>query len=350
MPAQGRGPRGRLRLIAAGAVVVLLAAATWVVLAVDTGKQVTASFTSTVGIYPASDVRVLGVVVGTVESVEPRGDRVEVRMTVEEEVKIPAEAGAMVITPSVVADRYVQLAPVYSGGPELADGTHIPLSRTATPVEVDELFESLNELTVALGPKGANSEGAVSEVLEQGASTLAGNGKPLGESIRQLGELARTLSGSKDDLFGTVENLSKFTAMLAANDGQVEQFTEQLASISGVLAEDRDDLAAALAELTDAVGAVQGFVRDNRGKIKSNVDKLAGIAGVLVEQKASLSEALDTAPNALTNLVQAYNPRSGTIDARANLLEFPELNGGGSGSPALPLPLTGTLRSAGGAR
>ncbi len=336
--------------MAACGVVVLLAAAIGVVVTVDGGKQVSASFTSTVGIYPASDVRMLGVVVGTVESVEPRGDRVEVRLTVDREVRIPAEARAMVVTPSVVADRYVQLAPVYSGGPQLADGAHIPLSRTATPVEVDELFESLNDLTVALGPKGANSEGAVSEALEQGADTLAGNGKPLGESVRQLGELARTLSGSKDDLFGTVENLSEFTAMLAANDGRVERFTRQLATISEVLAEDRDDLAAALAELTDAVGAVQGFVRDNRGKIKSNVDKVAGVAGVLVEQKASLAEALDTAPNALTNLVEAYNPGSGTIDARANLLEFSKLPGGGSGSPALPLPVTGTLRQAGGAR
>jgi phospholipid/cholesterol/gamma-HCH transport system substrate-binding protein len=336
--------------VAVCAVVAVLAAAALAVVTMDSAKQVTASFTSTVGIYPASDVRMLGVVVGTVESVEPRGDRVEVRMTVDRDVRIPAAARAMVVTPSVVADRYVQLAPVYSGGPQLADGAHIPLSRTATPVEVDELFDSLNDLTVALGPKGANSEGAVSEVLEQGAATMAGNGKPLGESIRQLGELARTLSGSKDDLFGTVENLSKFTAMLAANDGQVEQFTRQLASISEILAEDRDDLAAALAELTDAVGAVQGFVRDNRSKVKSNVDKLAGIAGVLVEQKASLAEALDTAPNALTNLVEAYNPRSGTIDARADLLEFGELAGGGSGSPALPLPVTGALLPAGGAR
>lgn len=341
-----------VRPIAAVAVAMVLATAVWVVLAVDSGKQVTASFTTTVGVYPATDVRVLGVVVGTVDSVRPRGDRVEVAMTIDSDVEIPADAGALVVTPSVVADRYVQLAPVYTEGPQLADGAHIPLERTATPVEVDELFASLNELTVALGPEGANSDGAVSELLEQGAETLEGNGKALGESIRQLGELARTLSGSKDDLFGTVENLAKFTAMLAANDEQVEQFTEQLASISGVLADDRDDLGAALAELTDAVGAVQGFIHDNRGKIKSNVDKLAGIAGILVEQKASLAEALDTAPNALTNLLEAYNPESGTIDARANLLEFPTVGSGGSAAPALPLPLpvAGTPRETGGAR
>lgn len=336
-----RTARGRrfLRWGVVALVPVLMAGAGWLALDVHGGKRVTAHFTTAVGIYPESDVRVLGVPVGTVESVEPMGDSVRVEMSIDAGVDLPAEPTALVVTPSVVADRYVQLAPAYTGGPRLTDGAEIPVARTATPVELDELFSSLNELTVALGPTGANADGAVDELLRQSARTLSGNGAPLGESIRRLGDLARTIDDSKGDLFTTVDKLSAFTAVLAANDEQAGHALDQLASISEVLAADRGDLGAALAELNEAVAAVQGFIRDNRGRVRTNVDKLAVVSGLLAEQKASLAEALDTAPNALTNVVEAYNPATGTIDARGNLLEFSAQQG-----PALPLPDAGTMR------
>lgn len=329
-------PRRRrsVRVAVLTAVLALLAGVAWTVVGVDGGQRVTAYFTSAVGIYPNSDVRVLGVRIGSVNTVQPVGDRVRVDLTVESDVDLPANASALVVTPSVVADRYIQLAPVYTGGPTLDDGAEIPVERTATPVELDELFRSINDITVALGPSGANADGAVNELLLQSAQTLQGNGRALGESIRQLGEFARTLKDSKDNLAVTIDKLSAFTATLAANDQQAGQAIDQLAAVSQVLAEDRDDLGAALGELNEAVGVVQGFIHDNRGRVQSNVDKLAGITQILADQKASLSEALDTAPNALTNVVEAYNPATGTIDGRGNLNEF-----------RVPLPLSGPAQT-----
>ncbi|WP_158893007.1 MCE family protein [Amycolatopsis anabasis] len=322
--------RTLFRLLALGVVAALLVTAAWSIFTGGGDKKITAYFAAAVGIYPASDVRVLGVTVGTVDAVEPQPERVKVTMTVDGDVELPAEASAIVVTPSLVADRYVQLTPVYSGGEQLADGAEIPQARTATPVEVDQLMSSLNDLATALGPNGANADGAVTELLNQGAKTLDGNGKPMGEAIKQLGEFARTLSGSKDQLFGTVDNISKFTSMLAANDDQVNQASQQLTSITKVLADQRQEFSGALNELTQALGTVQGFIRDNRDKVKSNVDKLAGIAKILADQKGSLSEAMDTAPNALTSLLGAYNPQSKTLDGRGNLLEYYPKPGGGS--------------------
>ncbi|WP_216215347.1 MCE family protein [Amycolatopsis aidingensis] len=346
----GRTQRRRslLRWGALGVIAAMLAAAVWFIVDPGGDRRITAYFSAAVGIYPDSDVRVVGVPIGSVDSVEPQGEKVRVELTIDGDVDLPADAKALVVTPSLVADRYVQLSPVYQGGPRLADGAEIPIERTVTPVEIDELFASLNDLTVALGPEGANSDGAVSDVLEQGAKTLDGNGKAWGESIRQLGEFARTLNGSKEEMFQTVDQLSKFTRMLATNDKQINEATEQLSEITKVLAEDRGDLAAALSELGGALDTVQGFIRDNRGLVQSNVDKLAGVAQMLGRQKDSLAEALDTAPNALTNLLETYNPATRTIDGRANLLEYSASGGGGSGGPALPLPRTGEFRPAGG--
>src|SRR5215831_20682374 len=108
------------------------------------GKQITAYFSETIGVYPGSTVRVLGVPVGTVDSVQPQGTEVKVTMTVNSGVPVPADAKAVVVAASVVSDRYVQLTPAYTGGPQLADNAVIPVSRTAVPVEVDQIYTSIN--------------------------------------------------------------------------------------------------------------------------------------------------------------------------------------------------------------
>jgi ABC-type transporter Mla subunit MlaD len=94
--------------------------------------------------------------------------------------------------------------------------------------------------------------------------------------------------------------------------------------VSQYLAGERADLGSALQELAGALGTVRDFIAENRGLIESNVTKLAGITQVLVQQRDSLAETLDTAPLALDNVLNAYNPATHTIDARGNLLELIE--------------------------
>ncbi len=228
----------------------------------------------------------------------------------------------MVVAPSVVSDRYVQLTPAYTSGPKLADNATIPRERTATPVELDQLYDSLNKLTTTLGPNGANKNGALSDLLNTAAANLKGNGQNLGDTIKQLGEATKTLSGSKDDLFATVDNLQKFVTTLANSDQQVRSFNTQLAQVSGNLAGQRADLGDALRELSGALGQVQSFIKDNRDVLKSNVDKLTGVTKVLVDQRAALAEILDVAPTGIGNVANAYNAASGTLDARADLNEL----------------------------
>ncbi|HUQ61931.1 MCE family protein [Lentzea sp.] len=311
------------RFIAIACVLALVVTAgLWWVFASMNGRKVTAHFAAAVGVYPGGDVRVLGVKVGTIDEVTPEGKTVKVVFTVDRDVRVPENAQAVVVAPSVVSDRYVQLTPAYTGGPTLGDDALIPRERTATPVELDELYSSLDKLTTALGPNGANADGALADLLNSAAKNLEGNGQALNDTLKNLGQATRTLSGSKEDLFATVDNLQKFTAMLAANDSQVRDFNQQLADVSKMLADERGDLGAALSELATALGQVQDFIKDNREVLKSNVDKLASITQVLVNQRAALAETLDVAPLALGNLQNSYNAASGTLDVRANINEL----------------------------
>jgi phospholipid/cholesterol/gamma-HCH transport system substrate-binding protein len=308
-----------------GAVVVVAALVAGGVLlyqAANQGKQITAMFGETIGVYPGSTVRVLGVPVGTVDAVQPEGGQVKVTMTLAHGAAVPAGAKAVVIAPSVVADRYVQLTPAYTGGPQIAAGAVIPVSRTMVPVEVDQVYASLDKLATAFGPSGVNKHGALSDLVKTGAANLAGNGTDLHNMITEFSGLSKTLGGSAGNFYTSVANLQRFTTMLKDNNGQVKLAEDQLAQVSAFLASDRQNLSAAISRLATALGQVQSFIASNRGLIKSNVSKLAAITSVLAGERASLAEALDTAPLAADNLLNAYDAAHHTLDGRGDLNEL----------------------------
>ena len=304
------------------ALVLMISFALWWVTMGHNGTRITAYFTKAVGVYSGSEVKVLGIGVGRITSVTPQGDRVRVEMTVDDGVEIPANAQAVVVAPSLVSDRYVQLTPAYDAGPLMKSGTVIPLDRTATPVELDDLTASVNNLATALGPNGANKNGALSNVLDTAAANLSGNGELFNQTIQQLADASATLADSRGDLFTTVDNLNKFTTTLAESDAQVRDFNTKLADVSGYLADDRDELGTALSSLGVALTDVQGFIADNKDLISSNVDKLTGITQALVDQRGAIAEILDVAPLAMSNFLNTYDAASASFAIRGNLNEL----------------------------
>ena len=315
--------RARITVITAVAVIIALVSVGLVTLSGGSGKQITAYFSEAIGVYPGSTVRILGVKVGTIDSVQPVGQQVKVTMTVDGNVPVPARADAIVVAASVVSDRYIQLSPPYTGGPQMTGNAVIPASRTATPVEVDQLYASLTKLANDLGPNGVNAHGALSDVIKTGAANLAGsNGKNFNTMITQLGQATRTLSGSRDNFFASINNLQKFTTMLKGSNSQVQLAQQQLAQVFGFLSGDRQALAGALNQLATALGQVQTFIANNRSLITTNVTRLASITQILVKERASLAQVIDEAPLAVDNVLGAYNPVTRTLNGRGDLLEL----------------------------
>jgi virulence factor Mce-like protein len=306
------------RGVALAAALVLLVALGWTILRPAGQYRVTAYFTGTVGLYPGSDVRVLGIPIGEITDVVALGDKVRVEMLIDDEYDIPADADAVVLAPSLVSDRYVQFAPVYDGGPTMEDGDEVPLDRTATPVELDQVYGALDELSAALGPTGANKDGALSDLIDVGAANLDGNGEALNRTLTGFSKAVQVLAENRDDLFSSMDNLQTFTSALATVDAQVGQFNDNMAEVMALLAAEREDLAAAVALLSQALGDVAGFVQANNTLLATNVNRLADVTLALVQQRSALAEVLDVAPAALGNLAHAYNPDYGTLDTRDN--------------------------------
>ncbi|MFG1783233.1 MCE family protein [Rhodococcus oryzae] len=302
-----------LRGVSAVVVIAALVAGTLFLFPGLGKNRITAYFPTTTGIYPGDDVRVLGVTVGKIASIDPEGENARVEMDVDSDVDIPADAKAIIVAPSLVAARFIQLTPVYTGGETMGDDAEIPVERTAVPVEWDEIKAELAKLSTALGPEGGADQGSLGRFIDTAADNLEGNGESINKTLRELSDTMHTLSQGRTDLFSTIRNLQAFVNALSASNQQIVQFSGHLASVSSVLADNTDELGVALADLNVAMGDVQRFVSENRAGLTESVERLADATQVLAQKRPEIERVLHIAPNALANFNNIYQPAAGSL-------------------------------------
>ena len=242
-----------------------------------------------------------------------------VTFSYDEKYRVPASAKAAIVAPSLVSDRYVQLLPVYEAGPALAAGTRIPLERTAVPVELDRVSQSLDDLMVALGPDGANKNGALNELLRTSAANLDGNGDKLN------GTVARPLDRAVDPVRQPRRPLRhREEPPVLHLDARHQQRAGAPAQLRP---RDRRDPAERGAR------EPQGDPRQPRRRGRRGVGLRLGQPGAAQEQPRPRGhgdrtpsprtvrpspQLLENAPVALSNLQNAYHPETGTLDTRNN--------------------------------
>jgi phospholipid/cholesterol/gamma-HCH transport system substrate-binding protein len=304
------------------ALVALLATAVYTVWPSRAGHEVVAYFPTAVGLYPGDNVSVVGVPVGTINSIEPRARDVKVTMTIRDGVKLPADARALVIAPNLVSARFVQFTPAYTDGPVLADGAEVGLDRTGVPVEWDEVKEQLTELSAQLGPKEGGVQGPLSEFVNQAADTFDGNGDSFRSALRELSQTAGRLGDSSSDLFGTVRNLQVLVNALANSNEQIVQFSNHVASVSQVLADSSQDLDQTMGALNQALSDVKGLLNENNTALIGQVNKLTEFTNVLTEHSDDIEQILHVTPNGLANFYNIYNPAQGTVGGLLSLPNF----------------------------
>ncbi|RRO17969.1 MCE family protein [Saccharopolyspora rhizosphaerae] len=298
---------------------VLLLSAAVLLLTTERTKHATAHFPSASGIHVDDEVRVLGVRVGEVDEIVPEGSGVRIRFSYDADRKVPADTSVALVAPSLVSGRYLQLAPVYRGGPVLPDDAEIPQSRTVVPAEWDQTNAELTELAQALGPGGANRSGAVSRAIEAGAANLGGNGAEFRRTLDQLAGTSTTVAAGSEDLFTSLRNLEEFTTSLNASQDRLRAFSTQLASISALAEDNRAALGQALAASDRALVTLTDFTRTHGRQLGDTVGELRDVGATLAASRADLAEVLHIAPHALANLYNVYEPATGSASTRVQM-------------------------------
>ncbi|WP_209448809.1 MCE family protein [Rhodococcus qingshengii] len=312
-----------LFLIATAAVAVVVLTGATAVERMGT-NHISAYFSNTAGLYEGDRVMILGVEVGAIDKITPEGDQVRVEMSYDNRYPIPVDAGAVIVAPTLVTGRYIQLAPVYTGGPTLSDGATIGLERTASPVEFDEVKKQIVTLARDVGTTPENPDGSLAEFVSTTADTLDGNGATLNRSLSRLSEAVHTLDEGSHDLFATVENLQRVTSALAGNDRQIVGFTGQLGELSRFLDDNRTELDAALSSMSTTFDEVTSFIADNRELLKTDVAKLNTITGLLVDREDALASILHNGPTALSNFYNIYDADAKSLTGALAIPDVPD--------------------------
>ena len=271
-------------------------------------RTLTATFPRTTSLYAGAKVKVLGVVVGKVDSIKVRGTAVQVRLTYSSKVKLPRDVQALIVPPSIVGDRFVQLAPAYERGAVLPDHARLGLDRTGVPVELDETYAALDKFAKGLGPNGANKDGALSRLVAATAENLSGHGAAFNETVRELTGAISTLAGSSGDINDTVAQLSALTGTLAGKDAVLRALVTNLARVGAELNGQRSDISTSVVQLQQALALVDSFVKQNRSAIRTSVNGVKDVSAVLARRTDQLAQLVDLAPLGLTNLANIYVP------------------------------------------
>ncbi|HET9875298.1 MAG TPA: MCE family protein, partial [Mycobacterium sp.] len=204
---------GRVLLVGSALLIVaLLMAFTAAVAGAQLYKKLTtttvvAYFSEALALYPGDKVQIMGVRVGAIDKIEPVGDRMRITLYYSNKYRVPAQANASVLNPSLVASRTIQLSPPYTGGPVLKDGAVIPIERTRVPVEWDELRESISGILQDLGPTPQQPKGPFGDIVESAADNLAHKGKQVNETLNTLSQALTALSEGRGDFVTITRSL-----------------------------------------------------------------------------------------------------------------------------------------------
>ncbi|WP_330255024.1 MCE family protein [Nocardia sp. NBC_00565] len=271
---------------------------------------VTAQFDNGAGLYEGNSVAVLGMPIGKVIDITPKGTFVEVKMRIDSGVEIPANAQAVTVSTSVLTDRHVEFTPVYRGGATLPDNAFLGLDRTKTPIEFDRLLSMADKMSVQLQGDGQGG-GPVAQLLNVGAAMTGGNGQDIRAALNQLSaalQLGDDHGAATGNAITTiVNNLSALTSAAAANDRDIREFGTATRQLSDILTEANVGLGDTGAKINEILLQANELLSANQGKLKSTLNNANTVTQALTDYRRELSEFLDLAPLLMDNAYNAFD-------------------------------------------
>ncbi|WP_405159780.1 MCE family protein [Nocardia sp. NBC_01499] len=274
--------------------------------------QVTADFENIAGIFEGNPITVLGLDVGKVEKIVPKGTFVEVHMSIDKSVKIPKDAMAAIISPSIVTDRHVELTPVYTKGDTMADGAHLPLGKTKTPVELDTMIKTIDQFAAALKPEpGSEGIGPLSgRVLYP---MMNGNGAKMRDTLNALSGALKVGVDNKDAVSNIIIKLNELTTMLADNDQSVRDFSNRMTQMTGLLADQAPGLEATLNQINDFLANTSTTLVQYQDQLAGSLAGLTNVTSQLRQNAYGITEIVDVAPMVFQNVDNIMNREKGYV-------------------------------------
>ena len=270
-----------------GTLVVILALvaafAGWHLYKKLTTNTVVAYFPDTPGLYPGDKVQIMGVRVGSIDKIEPAGDKMKVTFHYDSKYKVPASATATILFPSLVASRPSSCrrptpAGRSGGRRRHPDRPHPAAGRVRRAARLDQPDPHRPRPDPPQQPKGP-----FGDVIESFADGLAGKGQQINTTLNSLSEALTTLNEGRGDFFAVVKSLALFVNALYSSDQQFVALNNDLAQFTDSFTNTDRELATALQDLNQLLATTRRFLDENGEVLTKDVNNLADVTNAILQ-------------------------------------------------------------------
>ena len=275
---------------------------------------VTAQFDDASGLYEGNVVAVLGMPVGKITRITPKGGYVEVEFTVDRNVQVPADAQAVTVSTSILTDRQIELTPPYRSGPVMQDHDTIGLTRTRTPIEFSRVLTVLDKVTKSLEGDGQGG-GPLADVINSSAAIVDGNGGQIKQALDQLSQALRLSSDggaqTREQITTIIKNVSSLFDAAAANDAELREFASTLHVASQVVADEDIGTGSTGMKLNQLVQQATDLLDTHRDAIKAAILNGNTLAKTTDDNQREMAELLDLSPMVADNIYNSIDQTNG---------------------------------------
>ena len=254
-------------------------------------REFHAKFSDVTSLNKGDDVRMAGVKVGTVSTIEIVNGR-EARVTFTTSTSTPVTDGtiAELRFRNLIGQRYISLEPPAGSAKELKAGYTFDLDHTRPALDLTMLFNGFQPLLKLLAPEDVNNlSGQIIAVFQGEDATVDG-------LLSSTASLTSTLA-KKDEVIGQlITSLSSVLQVVNDRSSQLDTTIITLQQLVSGLAEDRKTIGSTLDGLGDLTTSVADLLEDGREPLKGSITALDGLAGNLSKAEPQLDSFFQTLP------------------------------------------------------
>lgn len=289
------------------------------------GDTYYAEFSESGGLKINDEVRIAGVRVGKVESIELDGDKVRVGFRVETDSEFGTETHAAIKVKTLLGAMYLALAPAGEG--QLEEDDTIPVERTSSPYDVVDAFSGLAETSADID----------TDQLAESLTTLADLTRNTPEEFREalhgVSALSETIASRDAKINSLLQNLERVSTVLDARDQDIIGLMRDSDVLFRALVSRRDAIHDLLVSTTTLSEELTALVSQSRADLKPALDHLENVVAVLNKNEDNIDDSIRL-------MAPFYRVFANTLGTGpwfdTYIMNMPPLPGPGGGLAGLP--------------
>jgi phospholipid/cholesterol/gamma-HCH transport system substrate-binding protein len=258
------------------------------------GTTYTAEFKESAGLRPGNEVRLAGVKVGAVRSVELARNKVVVDFRVDD-VSLGDRSTVSIEIKTLLGDKYLGIAS--AGSQPQSANDPIPVNRTRTPFDIVPAVGKLSQTVDQIDTK------QLAQSFQVLSDTFANSPQHIKDTLTGLSQLSAVLSTRDDQLKTLLANTAGFSQTLADRDEQLQKLFGDASLLLGELQFRREAVHALLTGTTNLANELRGLVADNQELLQPTLTSLDQVTTILAKNQKNLNDSL----HSLAPYVRMFN-------------------------------------------